>query len=163
MAHTLTKIPKIGDVVLCDGEFCVIIGFGGIKNPAVRSLKPVQTFEEAIGVAFKGSQRLHKMACSQLRYDDELKKWYPWGRALSFEQKAKVIELRDDGQLPARKARRRGMAPAGGEHLNLWKALFSTIAPIGDQKIADYTRRFNEPLSEGYAEPDANDSFVKEA
>lgn len=172
MAHKLSKIPKLGDVVLCDGEFCVILGFGGVKDSTSRSLKEVGVYENAMQIAFEGPIRRHKCAkferhadgeiAEVIRWDPEIEKFYLWGRALSFEQKQDVIKMRDDGILPARKTRRRGMAPAGGEHMNLWKSLFQIPGPITGEKIGDYEDRFQHALTEGYAEPDLDDSFVEE-
>lgn len=158
MAHVLKKIPKVGSTVLCDGELCMIRGFAAQKSATNRSMKEIGKFEGALLVAYESARFLHKGRASDLRYDEELDLFYGWGRALSYEQKAQIIRLRDQGKLPARKTRNLGNAPAGGEHLNLYKALFAEPGPIDDAKIAAYKKLFKLKLVEGYADPDTDDS-----
>lgn len=156
------KVPRLGSTVLCDGELCVLNRFLGEK-PKSRSLMDVGTYEDAIFIVFEGPLRRHKTAKLEgdvvnLRWDKELEVFYMWGRILSCEQKAKVIDLRDRGKLAARETRNPGNAPAAGEHMNLYKALFAVPGPIDDARIAAYAELFAAPLTEGYARRDADDS-----
>lgn len=158
MAHVLKKIPKVGSTVLCDGELCMIRGFAAQKSATNRGMKEIGKFEGALLVAYEGPRFFHKGRASDLRYDEELDLFYGWGRILSYEQKAQVIKLRDQGRLPARETRNPGNAPAGGEHMNLYKALFAGPGPVDKVKIAAYGKLFKLKLAEGYADPDADDS-----
>lgn len=155
------KIPKLGSTVICDGELCMVISFAGPK-PGSRSLMEVGTFEKATHIAFEGKLRLHKADIRDVRYDEELEMFYLWGRLLSFEQKAEIIRLRDQKKLPARVTRNPGNAPAAGEHVNLYKALYWEPGAINAAKIQDYEKRYAQPLTEGYARPDADDSDLTE-
>jgi hypothetical protein len=120
-----------------------------------------------------------------LQWSDELDAWYLWGRLLGklrgghgADQMAVVTELRDRRLIPARSTRRRGSGPAGGEHLNLFCALFRSghdwaaeleqeertraLSPAAAALAADYAERFKRKLAGGFADPGVNDSDGEE-
>lgn len=122
---------------------------------------------------------------ADLRWSDELGAFYLWGRVLGKGRggvgddfRSVVIELRDREVLPARAKRRQGQAPAGGEHVNLYCALFCAgvdwsrelaalrkSEPLSDaakSAVAAYEKRFRAKLADGYAEPGAGDSWEAE-
>lgn len=94
--------------------------------------------------------------------------------APTLDERKVVAELRDRGLLPMRATRQPGSVPAGGEHVNLHLALFSKgidwaqelanvrrgegLSENANAAIADYGERFRKRLTEGYADPDADDS-----
>jgi len=114
-----------------------------------------------------------------LVYDSELEAWYLWGRVLSPEQIATVIELRDRGLLKARATRNPGSAPAAGEHHQLYLALFhgadhelwpaamssirtgNGVPKDAAARIANLAKRFTKKLEHGYADRDADDSVAE--
>ena len=165
-----TKAPVIGDGVLCDGQDHIITN--------VRQHYSSNTGERADLVVFDNPQRSVTGLFSDLRYDADLDLFYLWGRCLSKAQRVIVAELRDRNVLPARKTRTPGNVPAGGEHLNLWKSLFGPVkrqtgfweqelgalrsggvlSPEAQGMVADYQVRFDRKLTEGYAQPDVDDS-----
>lgn len=100
----------------------------------------------------------HIVNIHDLRWSEELGAWYMWGRCLSDAQEQQVIRWRDQGLLPARKTRQRASAPAGGEELNLFLALFRDPKRALEDRIDEYKARFSRRLTDGFADPDANDS-----
>jgi hypothetical protein len=164
------KEPKIGDPVLCDGRQHLITDRKQRYASETGALVAAVLFEDP-------QYRVYALE-RDLRWDAALGSWYLWGRCLSAEQMQVVVTLRDRGHLPARGTRQFGSAPAGGEHLNLYLALFAgkprgfwtaavaaavTGTPLPSDvqgSVADYARRFAAPLPGGYADPDADDSFA---
>jgi hypothetical protein len=119
-----------------------------------------------------------------LRWSDELGAWRLWGRDLcrgrggvGIDERRVVSELRDRGVLPARASRRHRNPPAGGEHLNLALSLFSRgidwareierlrnregLSEAAQAAVDDYEERYKRKLTEGYASPDADDSWAE--
>lgn len=163
-----TKEPAIGDTVLCDGQTHLII----------RTLKRYSNDEEKLFtlVVFENTERKVTGLLSDLRWDSDLGHWYLWGRCLSKPDRALVAELRDRGLLPARRTRAPGSAPAGGEHLGLYRTLFhgrdtgfwraamdrlragGGLAEEVLGAIEDYKVVFKKKLVDGYAIVDADDS-----
>jgi len=160
ISFALGRIPKIGDPVIRNGDELAIVGFGGQdpRNPSARGIVTVEAFEDALIVVIENKQFRYKLRADDLRWNDELGAFYSWGTLLSDEQKRRVTVMRDAGELPARETRQRGHGPAGGEHLNLYLALFKDRRSITKERIADYRERFAQKLVEGYADPDADDS-----
>lgn len=147
--------PKSGDTVLCDGEFCRIREFA--TRYASETGEPVKM------ARYESAAKRHYGKVADLAWDEELGAWYLWGRCLSQEQVVQVIRWRDAGLVVARDTRQRGMPPAGGEHLNLFLALFhKEFLPL-NERIADYERRFAKKLTRGFADPDAADSTGEDA
>ncbi|KKN22948.1 hypothetical protein LCGC14_0909910 [marine sediment metagenome] len=165
---TQTRTLGVGEPVLRNGEMHLVTDM-------------VKRFSQEDGTPFMlvvYENTAHKVTAlaSDQRWDDELGCWYSWGVVISKADRAIVAELRDRGLLPCRKTRTPGNPPAGGEHLNLFKALFhlkpaqfwnAAMAEVrkgGDlpveaqAAVAAYTERYKQPLSEGYADPDADDS-----
>jgi hypothetical protein len=119
---------------------------------------------------------------SDLHWDDELNAWYLWGRLLckgrggvGVDQRVVIASLRDRGVIPGRPTRQIGSGPAGGEHQNLYKALFADssidwvqeiqsfgrgegLSAKADAAVGEYKDRFKKKLVRGYAQPDINDS-----
>ena len=159
---------NVGETVLCDGQMHLITNIK--KRWSDEGGEVVQI------VVFENTNRRVTGMFSDLRWDDECNCWYLWGRALAKADRRVVAELRDRGLLPARRTRTPGNAPAGGEHLNLYKSLFrdqpagfwdgalGAVRSGGDLPaeavavIADYGERFKQKLADGYANPDADDS-----
>ena len=147
------KQPQIGNAVICDGASFLIIGFH-TRNLETFAVVETDDPTRALVVSFENPAKLVKCAKRDLRWDDELASWYLWGRLLSPKQKAQVIGMRDRGEIPARNTRMPGSAPAGGEHLNLYRALFAKR-----MDVEDYKQRFAGKLSDGFADPNADDSW----
>lgn len=162
------KKAGIGEAVLFDGNMHLIVDTMERYAQERKELVTLVIFENP---AVKVTGMLE-----DLRWDAEMGCWYMWGRALAKSDRAVVAELRDRGLLSARRTRNPGNAPAGGEHLNLYKTLFRSreqgfldaaltqVRSGGDlpgeavTAVAEYGTVFKQKLSEGYADPDANDS-----
>ncbi len=158
----------VGETVLCDGQTHLIVDI--LKRYSQKRDEFVYI------VVFENLDRRVTGLLDDLRWDDDLKSWYLWGRALAKADRAIVAELRDRGLLPARRTRTPGNPPAGGEHLNLYKTMFrgklagfwkSVLVTVRQGKdlpgdamtaVAAYTEVFKQPLADGYAVADANDS-----
>jgi hypothetical protein len=150
---TATRQPNIGDSVICDGASFLIVAFHA-RNAETFAVEETSEGAKALIVTFENPAHLTRCAKRDLRWDDELMSWYLWGRLLSDHQKAQVTGMRDRGEIPARRTRMPGSGPAGGEHLNLYKSLFWR-----GKDLEDYKRRFQEKLTSGFADPDADDSW----
>ena len=158
----------VGETVLFDGQTYLLVD---ILKRYSRELDDLVQL-----VVFENINRRVTAVMNDLRWDDDLNCWYLWGRALAKADRAVVAELRDRGLLPARRTRTPGNPPAGGEHLNLYKTLFlgkpagfwnSVLVTVRQGQdlpsdavtaIATYTEVFKQPLIDGYAIVDANDS-----
>jgi len=166
--NTTSEAPKVGDRVLCDGEVCVVKEV--VNRFSSETGEPVQALR------YESDRMKHYGLTRDLLYDSTLGAWYLWGRVLSASQIATVVELRDRGLLKARATRIPGSAPAGGEHHQLYLALFhgadhefwpaamssirtgSGVPTEAAKRIADLAKRFTKKLEHGYADRDANDS-----
>ncbi len=163
-----TRMAKEGEGVLCDGQMHLI------TDTFKRYSKDLEAL--VLLVVFENANRRVTGVFADLRWDGELGNWYLWGRALAKPDRIIVAELRDRALLPARRTRTPGNAPAGGEHLNLYKSLFNgrprgfwdaalaQVRPGGElppeavEAIEDYRVRFKQKLVDGYADVDADDS-----
>ena len=163
-----TKTPATGDAVLFLGQMHLIMG----------TLKRYSNSEEKLFtlVVFENGNRKVTGRFDDRRWDADFGHWYMWGRNLAKADRVMVSELRDRGLLPARKTRQPGSSPAGGEHKNLYAALFhgraegfwkgeiDALRAGGDLSeeaaaaVADYKMLYAQQLVDGYADPDANDS-----
>lgn len=168
MSPPAAQSPQVGERVLCDGEFCEI------KELAVRY--DSNTGQPVKALRYESDRYRHYGKVADLLFCPDLNCWYLWGRCLSPQQTAVVIELRDRGLLKARATRNPGHAPAAGEHHQLYLALFkgvdhefwpAALSKIrsgqmipGDAaaRIGDLAERFKHKLPHGYAERDADDS-----
>lgn len=164
-----SEVPQVGDRVLCDGEVC--------RVREVVSRFSSETGEPVQALHYEGERLKHYGLTRDLLYCPELGAWYLWGRVLSAEQMAIVVELRDEKLLAARRTRRPGSVPAAGEHHQLYLALFhgadhelwpAALAEIragrdvpaaAAARIADLATRFTKRLPHGYADRDAADSI----
>lgn len=166
--------PQIGDTVLCDGRRHTVIDPVPVMGPetAARFLAGGKILYEDAQFRIAGS-------AADLHWDDELGCWYLWGRCLSKADRVLVAELRDRGVLPARRRRMPGSVPAGGEHLELYKALVHG-KPAGFMKHELVgVRRGDDPspalkaactaaakcrkkLAHGYADPNDGDPSGEE-
>lgn len=163
-----TKKAVVGDVVLFDGESHLIVDTFERYSREKEGLVTL--------VVFENPKTKVTALYADLRWNADLNSFYMWGRALRKSDRVIVAELRDRGLLPARKTRTPGNPPAGGEHLNLymtmfrnrprqfWDAELASVRPGGDLSaeaqgaIEEYKVVFAQPLVDGYADPDANDS-----
>lgn len=160
--------PQVGESVLCDGEFCEI------KELAQRF--DSNTGQPVKALRYESDQYRHYGKVTDLIFCPDLNCWYLWGRCLSPQQTAVVVELRDRGLLKARATRNPGMAPAAGEHHQLYLALFKGVDheywPAALSKIrsgqiltddvaarlGNLAERFKSKLPYGFADRDADDS-----
>jgi hypothetical protein len=129
------------------------------------------TDEFLYAVQFEDPQHRTFALERDLRWSDELKAWYLWGRCLSWESQQAVIELRDRALLVSRTTRTPTHAPAGGEHLDLYLTLVHgkpkgflehQLEPIrrGDpaptaliEAAGAFATRWHGPHTDGYADP----------
>jgi len=182
---TATKKPAVGDPVFFEGFPHAITGVTADKVEFASLLTHTGPKTNADGsqttVTVPRFRTLMNLA--DLQWDDDLGAWYVFGRVLckgrggvGEDQRKIVADLRDRGLIPARSTRPRGMVPAGGEHLNLHKALFASKKGVNWRQEIDNIRRgegltmkakecaahyhelFKAPLADGYAYPGANDS-----
>lgn len=171
MATTTKKqstAAKVGDAVLFDGDMHLVVD---------QFKRYSRELDALVGLlVFENTNRKVTILQSDLRWDAADGNWYMWGRSLAKGDRVIVSELRDRGLLPARRTRSPGNGPAGGEHCNLYKALFknrpagfweTALAEVragGDlpeeavAAIGDFGVLFRQKLTEGYADPDVDDS-----
>jgi len=183
-SNALPRVVAVKDLVLFEGLRHHVAQIGPLMVEIVSELKHRGLVTQPDGSSKMVEQPRFQTAAfiKDLRWSDELKGWYIWGRSLSKgrggaleDQRRLVLEMRDLGLIPARPGRMEGSAPAGGEHLNLHLALFANginwtqeIANVrrGDglttkakSAVESYRKLFREKLTDGYAEPDVNDSY----
>lgn len=162
------RTAVVGETVLCDGETHLVV------DTMKRYSQEQDTLVHL--VIFENPNRRVTGVLNDLRWDDDLKSWYLWGRTLAKSDRLVVAELRDRALLPARRTRTPGNPPAGGEHLNLYKTLFkdrlvgfwsvalSAVRSGGAlpaeavEAIEDYKIVFKQRLVNGYAVAYAVDS-----
>lgn len=167
-ASATSKAPKVGDTVICDGERCQITEMVGRFSST--------TGERVEALRYESARMKHYGLVRDLLYCPTLGAWYLWGRVMSADQIATVVELRDRGLLAARATRTPGSAPAAGEHHQIYLALFNDAQPQlwrsamteirggrgvpadAAKRIADLAKRFTKKLEHGYADRDADDS-----
>lgn len=188
MTGTAVRTPAVGDPVFFEGLPHRISAFAGARVEFVSELQHDAGERNAEGqFQARYVPRFRTVGiASELRWSDELRAWYLWGRVLckgrggvGMDARLIVAELRDRGLLPARPTRKPGQGPAGGEQMNLYCCLFSpTVDGTGvnwaqelanvkrgeglslhaQTRVAEYRERFRHKLARGYADPDANDS-----
>lgn len=183
MSPTATKTPALGDPVFFEGlPHKITLIVGGLVEFSSEKLHEGTTLTRG-NVRVPQTQPLFRTSANlaDLRWSTELNAWYLWGRLLSkgrggvgTDERLIVAELRDRGLLPARETRPQGSGPAGGEHHNLHAALFRAninwaqelanvrrgdgLSANAQAAVTAYGARFKKKLTEGFADPDANDS-----
>lgn len=183
LTSTKVRTPKVGDLVIFEGlkhRVRLLVGdkieFASERMVTVEEMNADGTTRKLVKPNFITAGFL-----ADMRWSDELKGWYIWGRVISkgrggvgIDEREIVTELRDIGLLAARPTRMQGVGPAGGEQLNLYLSLFSDsinwkqelanvrrgegLSTNAKRAVADYGERFKRKLVDGFAAPDANDS-----
>lgn len=157
------KTPAVGEPVLCDGRLHLITD---------RQKRYARDTDEFIyAVQFEDPDHRTFALERDLVWSSELKAWYLWGRCLSWESQQAVIELRDRALLVSRTTRNPTMAPAGGEHLDLYLTLVHGLpkgflaqqlepvrrgeapAPALLEAATAFSARWHGPHTDGYADP----------
>lgn len=157
------RIPAVGERVLCDGQYLEV------RELAKRYHRDSDTIVQAL--RFENANVAHYALVKDMRWSDELSAWYMWGRLLSYTQAQQVAELRDRHVVVARARRQPGHVPAGGEHLDLYLALYAgqpagfwdrelrqsrTGTPLSEAAaalVANFRARWLAPHTDGYADP----------
>lgn len=172
--------PAVGAPVIFEGLPCRIVALANDRAQFASELSHTRESGKTV------PRFITEVAVADMRWSDELGSWYLWGRVLSkgrsgilADQRKLVVDLRDRRLIAARfDTRERGSGPAGGEHLNLYCCLFMSgvdwdaeiarhargeaMSAKAADCIAKYAVKFAEKLSDGYADPGADDSFGEE-
>lgn len=153
------KTPTVGDPVLFEGMPCRIVAMNTHEGRLRFDTEMTVTRPDRLTGKSETVARFQTIAnIADLKWSDDFKAWYMWGRvlgkgrgarnraqgdltgAVGEDQRQMVVEMRDRGVIPARFTRRSGQAPAGGEHVNLAKCLFHAKGVNWQQEMANVRR-----------------------